>query len=297
MLHYVSHMTLIITHPGSAHLDDFLSCCLVVKKSGNIKKIKRKEPDKSELKDPAIWKLDVGERHDPEIKCFDHHQGGMNEECTLSLLLKNWGLWSTANEVHKWLNIVVVNDTLGPMEVTKQLKISFKAMGALDSFVERTLLEVFRNQNEIEKGSILFSLIEMVGQNFFALIDEYTTVMEEVKEKLEYKTINGVQTIFCYKGLNPSSTLVRIIKDKMKEKWPNLKGGIAVYPNKRVEGTLAIKRFENDERVDFSRISNYEKVVYSHPQGFFISVEQMLEGQLEQYIKDSTIEKSITRKK
>ena len=67
-------------------------------------------------------------------------------------------------------------------------------------------------------------------------------------------------------------------------------GGVAVYPNKRVEGTLALKRFDNDERVDFSRISNYEKVVYSHPQGFFISVEQMTEDQLEQYIRDSIIE-------
>lgn len=213
----------------------------------------------------------------------------MNDECTLSLLLKNWGLWSIANEVHKWLNIVVINDTLGPMEVTKQLKISFKAMGALDSFVERTLLEVFKKLNEIKKGSLLFSLMEMVGKNFFALIDEYATVMEEVKEKLKYKTINGVQSIFCYEGLSHSSTLVRIIKDKMKEKWPNVRGGVAVYPNKRVEGTLALKRFDNDERVDFSRISNYEKVVYSHPQGFFISVEQMTEDQLEQYVRDSII--------
>jgi hypothetical protein len=194
-------MALIITHPGSAHLDDFLSCCLVVNKIGNIKKIKRKEPTKAEIKDPAIWKLDVGERLDPEIKCFDHHQDSMSEECTLSLLLKYWGMWSIANEVHNWLNIVVINDTRGPKEVTKQLKISFKAMGALDSFVERTILDFFKKQNEIEKGSLLFSFMEMVGKNFFALINEYTTVMGEVNKKLKYKTINGVQSIFCYKDL------------------------------------------------------------------------------------------------
>ena len=278
-------MALIITHPGSAHLDDFLSCCLVVNKSGNIRKIKRKEPDKAEIKDPAIWKLDVGESHDPDLKCFDHHQDGMNEECTLSLLLKNWGLWSIANEIHDWLKIVVIKDTLGPNEVTKQLEISFKAMGVLDSFVERTVLDFFNEQNEIEKGSFLFSLMEIVGQNFFALIDEYTTIMGEVKEKLKYKIINGVQSIFFYEDLNHSSTLIRIIKDKMKEKWPNLKGGIGVYPNKRVKGTFAIKRFYDDKRVDFSRISHYEKVIYSHPKGFFISVKQMTEDELEQYIK------------
>ena len=278
-------MALIITHSGSAHLDDFLSCCLVLNRSGNIKKIKRKEPDNAEIKDPAIWKLDVGERHDPDVKCFDHHQDGMDEECTLSLLLKNWGLWSIANEIHNWLKIVVIKDTLGPKEVTKELEISFKAMGALDSFVERSVLDFFIMQNEIDKGSFLFSLMEMIGQNFFALIDEYTTVMDEVKEKLKYKTINGVQSIFFYENLNPSSTIARIIKDKMQEKWPTLKGGIGVYPNKRVKGTLAIKRYDDDERVDFSRISHYEKVVFSHPKGFFVSVEQMTEDELEQYIK------------
>ena len=125
----------------------------------------------------------------------------------------------------------------------------------------------------------------MIGQNFFALIEEYTTVMGEVKEKLKYKTINGVQSIFFYDNLNPSSTIPRIIRDKMLEKWPDLKGGIGVYPNKRVKGTLAIKRFVDDERVDFTRISHYEKVVFPHPEGFFISVEQMAEDELEQYIK------------
>jgi len=280
-------MVLIITHPGSAHLDDFLSCCLVIAKSGNVEKVKRKEPNKEEIKNPAIWKLDVGEKHDPDTKCFDHHQDEIDNDCTLSLLLKKWDFWSIASEVHKWLNIVVINDTIGPEEVTKQLRISYKAMGALDSFVERTILDLFKKLKEIIRGRILFSLMEIIGQNFFALIDEYTAVMGEVKEKLEYKTINGVQSIICYKGLNHSSTLTRIIRDRMKEKWPDLRGGIAVYPNKRVKDTIAIRRYDNDERVDFSRISHYEKVVYSHPKGFFISVEQMTEDQLERYIKDA----------
>ena len=31
--------------------------------------------------------LDVGEKQDPELKCFDHHQDGMDEECTLSVYI------------------------------------------------------------------------------------------------------------------------------------------------------------------------------------------------------------------
>lgn len=127
----------------------------------------------------------------------------------------------------------------------------------------------------------------MIGNNFFILIDEYIKTMKEIREKLVYKIIDGVPSIFCYKGLNHSSTLTRIIRDRMKERWPDMKGGIAVYPNKRVIDTIAIRRYENDERVDFSKLANHDKVVYVHPKGFFISVEQMPEDQLEQYIKDA----------
>ena len=282
-------MTVIITHPGSAHLDDFLSCCLVINKSKDITKIKRKEPDPSEVKDPNIWKLDVGEIHDPAKKCFDHHQKGMGEECTLSLLLKHWGAWSIANEVHRWLKYVVIKDASGPLEVIKQLEISYTIMGVLDSFVQRTILDHFREQRVIKKGHLLFSLMEIIGNHFFELIDEYTTTLEEVNKKIEFEIIEGVQTVLCPDILGHSSTLVRIIKDKMREKWPDLRGGIAVYPNKRVKGSIAIKRFENDPRVDFTRISDYEKVIYSHPEGFFISVEQIPEELLKKYIKDAII--------
>lgn len=46
-----------------------------------------------------------------------------------------------------------------------------------------------------------------------------------------------------------------------------------------------------DKRVDFSRISQCEKVVYCHPKGFFVSVEKMSEEELENYIKDAIIPK------
>lgn len=280
---------LIITHPGSAHLDDFLSCCFVISKCQNIKKIKRKEPNNGEIKDPSIWKLDVGENYDPEIRCFDHHQNEITNDCTISLLLKKWDMWSIASKVHKWLNIVVIRDTIGPEEVKNKLRISYKAMGELDSFVERTMLDKFKKQKEIKSGSLLFTLMKMIGDNFFFLIDEYNKTVKDIEGKIEYKIIEGVQSIFCHKGLKHSSTLLRIIRDRMREKWPDMRGGIAVYPNQRVKNTIAIRKYNNDERVDFSRIANNDKVLYVHPNGFFISLKKMSEDELEQYIKDAIL--------
>ena len=54
-----------------------------------------------------------------------------------------------------------------------------------------------------------------------------------------------------------------------------------------------MRRYDNDKRVDFSRIANHDKVVYVHPNGFFISVEQMSEDQLEQYIKIPYVKLSL----
>ncbi|MBY8982655.1 MAG: MYG1 family protein [Candidatus Lokiarchaeota archaeon] len=109
-------MTIIITHPGSAHLDDFLSCCLVMYKYKDVDEIRRKEPLRVDINDPNIWVLDVGEKHDPNLKCFDHHQNDI-EDSTLSLLLKDWNYWEKAKKVYKWLEVSVLLDARGPKEV------------------------------------------------------------------------------------------------------------------------------------------------------------------------------------
>jgi len=62
----------IITHPGSAHKDDFLACSVLVHL--HEVPILRREPTEEDLNDPGICVVDVGGRHEPELKNFDHHQ-------------------------------------------------------------------------------------------------------------------------------------------------------------------------------------------------------------------------------
>ena len=71
-------MTIIITHPGSAHLDDFLSMCLVLYRAEDIEKVHRREPTQEEINDLSIWKLDVDDMHEPDLNCYEHHQYAMN---------------------------------------------------------------------------------------------------------------------------------------------------------------------------------------------------------------------------
>jgi len=279
-------MKIIITHPGTAHLDDFLSTCLVIYKSGDIEEVHRREPSDDEINDSSIYKLDVGDKHDPDIKCYDHHQIIMND-CALSLILQDWKLWDKAIKVHNWLTIAVANDTKGPKEVAKLLNVSYTALGRLDSFIERTILDLFKKKKIVKKGSALFSLMKIIGQRFFSQIDDYFKTLKDIEEKIEYKKIKGVLVTFCYKNVEHSNMLVRILNEKKREMWSDEKGGIVVYPNNRPYGTIALSRVNNDKRVDFSRISNYEKVKFAHPQGFFASLEPMSDYELEQYINEA----------
>lgn len=279
-------MTIIITHPGSAHIDDLLSTCLVIYRAGDIEEVHRREPTQEEINDSSIWKLDVGDKHEPDLNCYDHHQYDM-DDCTLSLLLKEWGVLDKALEVHTWLRIVIANDAKGPREVTKILNISFTALGSLHSFVERTVLDLFQKKEKIRKGTALFSLMKIIGKNFFWQIEQYYSLREEIEGKIEFLRIKNVPIISCYKECEFSPMLLRLLNEKKREAFQDERGGIAIYPNNRPPGMIALSRYQDDKRVDFTRISNHEKVIFAHPQGFFASVESLSEYELEQYIKDA----------
>lgn len=277
-------MTIIITHPGSAHFDEFLSCCLVMHKFKDIDEIRRKEPAKSDINDPNIWVLDVGGKHDPSLKCYDHHQVDM-DDCTLSLLFKEWNLWEKAKEVYKWLEVSVLLDAQGHKEVCRFLNIDSNAIASLDSFIERTILHFFQEEEKINSKHILFSLMREFGKYFFVTIREYHKVLEQVEKKTEFKRIKDVLITLCYKDLKHSNHVAFLMREKRRERYPDEKGGIFIYPNKRVPGTIALKRFMDDERVDFRRLSDCKEVVYVHPKGFFASVKAMSDDELEQYIE------------
>ena len=75
----------ILTHPGSAHKDEFLACCVLL--AEHPVPIERREPLPNDLADPAVAVVDVGHRHEPALNNFDHHQLAKDHPPTCSLSL------------------------------------------------------------------------------------------------------------------------------------------------------------------------------------------------------------------
>ena len=85
------NFSLILTHPGGSHKDEFLACCLLLAR--DAVPIVRREPDDADLADPAIAVMDVGGEHAPARGNFDHHQFPKDHPpiCALSLVLQHLG--------------------------------------------------------------------------------------------------------------------------------------------------------------------------------------------------------------
>ena len=86
-------MERIITHPGSAHKDDFLSACVLLATLADAE-LYRREPSQADLDDAQTFVIDVGMEYDPQRRNFDHHQDPALP-CAFHLLMQHLGLPST----------------------------------------------------------------------------------------------------------------------------------------------------------------------------------------------------------
>jgi len=142
----------ILTHPGSAHKDEFLACCLLA--AVHESPIFRREPTQADLDNPAMAVVDVGGEDDAVRGNFDHHQFPKDHPpvCSLSLVLMDLGLYDDARLYCDWLEVAEWFDTRGPVETAAWLGVERELLAKLNSTVDLTLLKRFAGMSEIRAG-------------------------------------------------------------------------------------------------------------------------------------------------
>ncbi len=109
---------LIITHAGSAHFDEVTAISLVLAALGDAEfRIERREPTPGELDDPDVWVIDIGDRHEPDKRNFDHHQS-LDCPASFVLLAHYLGLLETVS-VLPWWSFKDSVDRFGPVQSSK----------------------------------------------------------------------------------------------------------------------------------------------------------------------------------
>lgn len=262
-------MKAILTHPGSAHKDDLLACCLLL--SRHRVPIWRRNPTDEDLADPEIVVVDVGGEHEPNRKNFDHHQFPADRDpiCALSLVLQDFGLYEDARNFCEWLEPAEWFDSRGPFETAKWLGVERDVMNALNSPIDITLLRRFAQKNEWNPGDPIWEMMRMIGEDLVMFL-------RSLRERIDY-VARSVEILEVGEGEKPLRVLYMARTESMPDdpssgiaRYISMQGeevdGL-IYPDRRGAG-YGLSRYADSPRLDFSQLEEEHDVHFAHARGF-----------------------------
>ena len=261
----------IITHPGSAHKDEFLACCLLI--ATNEACVLRREPNASDLEDAGIAVVDVGGRHEPELGNFDHHQFPKDHPpiCSLSLVLMDLGLYEDARRYCDWLEVAEWFDTRGPQETAAWLGVERELLAKLNSTVDLTLLRRFAGMSAIRPGEPMWEVMRWVGCDLIGYLRSLREKLNEIARISEIWEVGegseGFRILFLPRSENLSEDASAGLARYASSLPPEQQVIGMVYQDRRGAG-FALARYNDHPSLDFTRISSEPDVHFAHVRGF-----------------------------
>ena len=272
----MSPFTTILTHPGSAHKDEFLACCVLL--ASSPVPVVRREPTEADLADPAIAVIDVGHRHEPALNNFDHHQlpPDAAPTCALSLVLQHLGLYADARAFCDWLEPAEWFDCRGPNTTAAWLGVERDIVNKLLSPLDITLLRRFAASTKHSPGEPLWEIMRLVGTDLLDYLRTLRARLTFIGQHAQVWTLDELPPL--EKGQAPA-VLFLPRTDPLPEEPSS---GIDRYVTEqglddRIVATIApdrrgggygLSRHRDHPRLDFTRIKAEPDVHFAHQRGF-----------------------------
>ena len=280
----------IVTHPGHAHRDDFLSVCFVLAmcaEENNVPSVQRRDPTDFDLSDPNVVVLDVGEKHQPELSNFDHHQFDRNANpvCALTLILQNMTIYEEASRGFRWLNVTEKFDSKGPFYVANEIGIEWnKISDATFSPIEEVILHMFSKMSE--NNETLTDLMTNIGLELINTLTQFTGRWQQLSDSITTSSINGNEIVFSL-GILGDNDPSFALNAYVAERHPN---AVATITHDDRGNGYCLFRLNDSSKIDFSLIENDERVLFAHKNGFVAKTHDKLESTeiLELFEKSST---------
>jgi len=281
-----------VTHPGGAHTDDFLSCCLLASKYAVS--IERRDPNETDLEDASVFVVDVGGSYDEALNNYDHHQFPIEKEpvqCALSLVLKHFGLYETAFKHCPWLEVAERMDVYGPTKTSAWMGISCDQLAQLHSPAHFSLVKLFSQQERLSPEDALYVVMQQIGGdilNYLQTLEVKIQWFEENAKILEVKSESHAQGSFV---------VMQVVRNESGEVAEDQSLGMFQYidqynetnPENPIIGTImpdrrsagySLTRFQDHPALDFNRVKGAEGVHFVHASGFVAKTELTDEAEL-----------------
>ena len=268
----------IVTHGGHAHRDDFLSVCFVLAmcaEENNVPLVERRDATSTDLNDPNIVVIDVGEKHQPELSNFDHHQFDRDSEpaCALTLILQNLTIYEEASRGFRWLNVTEKFDSKGPFFVANEIGVDWnKISDATFSPIEEVILHMFSKTTQTNQTII--DLMTNIGLELLNTLTQFNGRWQQLSDSVTTSFVNDNEIVFSLGILgdnDPSFALSAYVA----ERHPNAVATIT--HDDRGEG-YCLFRLNDSPKIDFSLIENDERVLFAHKNGFVAKTHDKLKS-------------------
>ena len=250
--------SLIITHPGSSHFDEFFAVSLILAVyNREMFHVERREPLPGELANPNIWVVDIGGQHDPMLKNFDHHQS-LDVQSSF-MLVADYLKVSQALSVFPWWDFKDGIDRFGPTRMGEEM--GGVNLTATYSPFEEWYLTLFAQ----EPGPCL-PLMKAFGQS---MLEQANALLKGMEFWQNARRVSIKQKI-CLVGETFDLTGAEEYCDRLDSPF-----SMTVSYDKRGEG-WTLKRYKDDPGVDFSLISAHPTVKFAHPGGFIAKTRERI---------------------
>jgi hypothetical protein len=277
----------IVTHPGGAHKDDVLACCVLA--ALHNAPIARREPTIEELADPAVAIVDIGGQHAPELNNFDHHHFDRDHPptCALSLVLQKLGLYEDARHFCDWLPTAEWFDSRGPNKTAAWLEVPRQAISQLNSPIDMTLLRRFARTETLLPDAPLYSFMVMVGSDLLEYLRIARERLDFVSQHAQRWTIDSgaekIEAVFLPRTDPLADEPSTMVGSYVRAHALTEIVAVTVYPDRRGEG-YGLSRYEDHPRLDFSRVQDQADVHFAHKSGFMCKTSATCRDRLRELI-------------
>lgn len=258
---------ILLTHPGSAHKDDLLACCLLL--AQNPVPIERREPTPEDLANTRTAVIDVGDQHQPELGNFDHHQFPRDTPptCALSLVLKHLRLYEDAKTFCEWLEPAEWFDCRGPKHTANWLGVNRDIVGKLNSPIDVSLLRRFAAQTLHQPGEPVWEMMKIVGEDLVEYLTTTRLRIDFVNTHSQLWQLAEHAFLFLPRVDtdldDPSSGIGHFIREQGIEEQVVA----SIYPDRRNTG-YGLSRYNDHPAIDFTQIEEEPDVHFAHKSGF-----------------------------
>ena len=258
----------IVSHPGSAHKDDFLSVSVLL---ATLKQadVFRREPTKDDLNDPNTYVVDVGLELTPERHNFDHHQDH-SLPCAFHLVMQHLGYHEAAMSMFEWYPHMSMMDVRGPYRTAEHLGVDSSVLFASSSPIDGYIISIFASLESLNYQNPLYDLMKSIGENMIALIGHKMERLERLKSEAMVVEVKHLKAVTSNIDNSPKLAMelyLRFLDDE------NIV--ISITPSNRGDG-WELLRLGDNTIVDFRMLENNPAIRFVHGSGFLAKTHTRL---------------------